>query len=104
DGRLNDRLQYRAMATYSRNYGVCSDQIITGGCFINSERPADPNLETIPRSELRRDQYSAIIEANYQLLPAQGIRLHGSVALDTGDFLGESAGVMLGVSWNGIVR
>jgi len=101
DGWISNRLQYRAMATYSRNYGICSDQIITGSCFINSDNPPAPNLETIPRSELRRDQYSALIEGNYLLVPSRGIRLHGSFALDTGDFTGESAGVMLGVSWNG---
>jgi len=103
DGWLSDRLQYRAVATYSRNYGICSDQIITGSCFINSENPPDPNLETIPRSELRRDQYSAMVETTYLLVPEQGIRLHSSLALDTGNFLGERFGVLLGVSWRGFL-
>jgi len=101
DGWITSRLQYRAMATYSRNYGICTDQIITGTCQISATDPDPPELVTIPRGELRRDQYSAIVEAHYLLDRKRGIRLHSSLALDAGEFLGDRAGVMIGISWNG---
>ncbi len=101
DGWITSRLQYRAMATYSRNYGVCTDQIIIGTCGISSKDPDPPEVVTIPRGELRRDQYSALLETNYLLDPKRGIRLHSSVALDTGEFLGDRTGVLIGISWNG---
>lgn len=101
DGWITPRLQYRAMAAYSRNYGVCSDQIIIGTCGISSKDPDPPEVVTIPRGELRRDQYSALLETHYLLDPKRGIRLHSSVALDTGEFLGDRTGVLVGISWNG---
>lgn len=103
DGWLTDRLQYRAMATYSRNYGVCTDQIITGRCLISAKDPDPPELELIPRSELRRDQYSALLESRYLVDPKRRIHINGSLALDTGEFLGERTGFMVGVSWSGIL-
>jgi len=103
DGWLTDRFQYRALATYSRNYGVCRDLIITGRCAIDSRRPAPPNLETRPRSELRRDQYSTLLEGSYLLSERLGIRLFGSLAMDAGDFLGNDAGFMGGISWEGFL-
>ncbi len=103
DGWLTDRFQYRALATYSRNYGVCRDLIITGRCAIDSRRPAPPNLETRPRSELRRDQYSTLLEGSYLLSENLGIRLFGSLAMDAGDFLGNDAGFMGGISWEGFL-
>jgi len=103
DGWLSNRFQYRALATYSRNYGVCRDLIITGRCAIDSRRPAPPNLETRSRSELRRDQYSTLLEGTYLVSEKLGIRLFGSLAMDAGDFLGNDAGFMGGVSWEGFL-
>ncbi|MFU8812240.1 MAG: capsule assembly Wzi family protein [Balneolaceae bacterium] len=103
DGNISQRLTYRAMSTYTRNYGVCSDQIITGRCFINSERPAPENLETRPRSELREDQVSLLFEGSYLLLKQQQVHIISSVAIDTGRFLGNRTGFMLGVRLNDLM-
>lgn len=101
-GNLTNRLEYRVLATYSRNYGLCEDQIITGRCFINSESPAPPDLETISRSELRQDQYSTLFEVDYAISRKRGIHIHGSFAFDVGEFQPNSMGFSAGISWSRI--
>ena len=102
DGWITERLQYKAFATYSRNYGVCTDQIITGRCLISAKDPNPPELELIPRSELRRDQYSVVVETVYRLKTKNDFHLKASVAFDAGDFLEDHSGILLGIVWNGI--
>lgn len=104
-GRPVERVEYEARFTYSRNYGVCQNQIISGdrACSIGTGGILPPDLETIPRSELRQDQYATLLDARYLLSEAYGFRLRSSVAVDWGEFDGTQVGLMLGLQWDGTV-
>jgi hypothetical protein len=97
-GAFSGRVSYRTMLTYSRNYGVCRDQIISGSCNIKPGDPLPEGLQFRPRSELRQDRLSGLIDLNYLLLPSHNLKLHFSLAADTGDFFGRRIGFMTGVS------
>jgi len=97
-GALSDRVTYRTMFTYSRNYGVCRDQIISGSCNIKPGDPVPEWLQFRPRSELRKDRISGLIDLNYLLLPNHNLQLHLSLAADAGDFFGRRIGFMTGIS------
>ena len=105
-GQPTARTEYEARFTYSRNYGVCQDQIVSGqgACFIGSGNEIPPDLETIPRSQLRQDQYATMLNVRYLLSEAYGMRLRSSVAVDWGEFDGTQIGVMLGLQWDGTVN
>ena len=104
-GRPTPRFSYKAHFTYSRNYGICQNQIISGsgGCRIKSSDTVPPDLETIPRSELRQDQYATLLDARYLLSEAYGLRLRSSVAVDWGEFDGTQIGFILGLQWDGTI-
>lgn len=90
-GRPTKRLRYKAFLTYSRNYGTVRDQ--------TKQTPH------IPISELRIDEYSALLEGHYLLSPAHDISLTTAVAFDIGRLYGENRlGLQLGLSWNKIGR
>lgn len=90
-GRPTDRFRYKALLTYSRNYGTKRDQ--------TKETPH------IPISELRVDEYSVLLETHYLLLPSSGLSLTSAVAFDIGELYGENRlGLQLGISWNQITR
>lgn len=90
-GRPFDRLNYKVLFTYSRNYGTVNDQ--TRG----STRT--------PLKELRIDEYSGMIQLNYSLFPEHGISLAGGLAADVGDLFGKNRlGLQLGIHWNRIKR
>ena len=103
EGRPVARFKYEARLTYSRNYGVCQNQIISGECGIGTGGIVPPDLETIPRSQLRQDQYATMLNVRYLLSEAYGMRLRSSVAVDWGEFDGTQIGVMLGLQWDGTV-
>lgn len=102
-GTPTPRLGYTARLTYSRNYGVCEDQIITGTCDIVASEPVPPNQEVRPRGELREDQYSVFGEVRYCLSEAPGLQLVASTAVDAGEFYGDRWGVRVGLRWSGSI-
>lgn len=102
-GTPTERLGYQFRITYSRNYGVCGDQIIKGTCRITSTRPAPPDQNVRPRGELRRDQYSLSGTIRYRLSGAHGLRAIGSLAVDLGAYHGRRWGLRAGLQWNGTV-
>lgn len=97
-GDFSERVSYRAKFTYSRNYGICRDQIISGGCNIIPGAPVPDDLQFRSRSELRQDRLSWLIDLNYILLPSHNLKLHLSLAADAGDFFGQRIGFMTGIS------
>ncbi len=104
-GQPTLRTEYEARFTYSRNYGICQDQIVSdvGGCSIGSSDTVPTDLETIPRSQLRQDQYATMLDVRYLLSERYGMRLRSSVAVDWGAFDGTQVGLMLGLRWDGTV-
>lgn len=102
-GAPADELGYTVRLTYSRNYGVCEDQIITGKCKIEASDPIPPNQEVRPRGELREDQYSLFGEIRYRLPDAPALQLVGSVAADVGKYYGRRWGLRIGLQWDGSV-
>jgi len=97
-GHISDHLSYRSLFTYSRNYGLCIDQVISGRCTIDPGEPIPNDLVLRPRSELRQDRYSGLLQLNYIISPSNNLVLHTSLAADAGDFLGRRVGIMVGVS------
>ena len=100
-GHLTERISVHTMLTYSRNYGVCKDQIISGRCSILPGDRVPDDLELRPRSELRKDRISGILRLQFLLLSDQKLYLHTSVAADGGDFWENRYGFMLGISISG---
>lgn len=97
-GDLSRRFSYRTMLTYSRNYGVCRDQIITGRCSILPGDRVPDDYETRPRGDLREDRISAMIELNVLLVTDYNLKLHTSFAADAGEFWERRFGFMTGFS------
>ncbi|MFB6273710.1 MAG: capsule assembly Wzi family protein [Salinibacter sp.] len=102
-GTPTPRLGYKARLTYSRNYGVCADQIVTGACHIAASEPVPPNQKVRPRGELREDQYSVFVEVRYRLSEAPGLQLVGSTAVDVGEFYEDRWGIRIGLRWSGSI-
>lgn len=97
-GRPTNRLFYKVFFTYSRNYGTFVDQL---------EQPANgpPFEPDISLSELRVDEFSTLLHADYLLIPEYGLSLTGGVAWDIGDLYGENRfGFQLGIRWDRIVE
>ncbi len=97
-GDLSRRVSYRTMLTFSRNYGVCEDQIITGRCGIMPGERVPDDYEIRPRGELREDRTSALIEFNILLNTDHNLKLHTSFAADAGEFWDRRFGFMAGFS------
>jgi hypothetical protein len=97
------RLSYTTRLTYTRNYGVCEDQIITGTCRIVASEPVPPDQEVHPRGELREDQYSVFGEVRYRLSEAPGLQLVASAAVDVGAFYEDRWGLRTGLRWDGSI-
>jgi hypothetical protein len=87
EGHLGAGLFYRALGTYSRNYGaknVC----------------ATPACEDTRRSfSDRRDQWSVLAEVQGLVPAVDGLSYNAAVAVDTGDFYDERVGVRVGLTW-----
>lgn len=91
-GQPTDRLNYKAFFTYSRNYGT-----------VNDQRQGE-NEPFIPLSELRVDQYSTLLQAQYLLAPALDFSLTGSLALDVGSlYENNRLGFQLGIRWERVI-
>jgi hypothetical protein len=102
-GAPADGLGYTVRLTYSRNYGICEDRIVTGKCNIGAYDPIPPNQEVRPRGKLREDQYSLFGEIRYRLSGAPSLQLVGSVAADVGESYGTRWGLRIGLRWDGSV-
>ena len=80
------------MLTYSRNYGTHYDQ---------GEEPGP----SVPLDQLRRDQYSSLLQLNYLLAPNYGLSLQGALAFDISELYDENRlGFQIGVRWNRIAN
>jgi hypothetical protein len=88
-GKPLDRLTYKAFFTYSRNYGTSVDQ--------GEEQPYT-SLD-----QLRRDQYSSLLQLNYLIAPQYGLSLQSALAFDIGELYDDNRwGFQIGVRWNQI--
>lgn len=86
-GQVSERLRYKSMFTYSRNYGTRADQTQKNG-FENPE----------PLGKFRVDEYSAFLKGNYKLLPAAGLSMTAAIAFDIGDlYKNERFGFQIGL-------
>jgi len=95
-GELFSRAGYRLLLTYNRNYGRCADRVPGRCSSITTGNPAPDEWDVRPRSEFRRDRYSALLEGRYQISVDHRINLIGSLAFDLGEFSAPRAGVMAG--------
>ncbi len=78
---------YRALVTYSRNYGA-----------IQVFESPESTLWVNGRTE-RRDQYSMLVEVSGPLAPAYALSYRAAVAWDTGALYTNTVGAMVGVVW-----
>ncbi|WP_445664857.1 capsule assembly Wzi family protein [Fodinibius sp. AD559] len=83
-GNLTENIKYKLLGTYTRNYGTGVGKAPRG--IIDFE-------------ERREDQYSFLMETEYQLSANENIQILFSAAIDTGTFRSESLGAMLGIRW-----
>ena len=102
-GDINPALNYKFYVTYTRNHGVCRDQVITGSCNIsndpNSDFPLPPdNLEVRELRDIREHQFSFLVTTSYLVRQNSGVRIHSSLAADVGQFYGNRVGLMAGIS------
>lgn len=101
-GDISPALNYKFYVTYTRNHGVCSDQVITGRCGISDDPDSFPgppdNLELRELRDIREHQFSFLVDTSYLIRQNSGIRFHGSFAADVGQFYGNRFGVMAGIS------
>ena len=78
-GWLLDNLKYRAMGTYSINYGT-------------NHNPFEP----------AKREYSFLSEFHYQLPKRPSLRVNLKLAADFGDMYGKNVGMLLGVVNRGL--
>lgn len=98
EGQLATNLSYKALATYSRNYGIQDDWVSEGGDSIPKDRE-----DIIPREQFRKDQYSLLFKLDYDLESSEGLSLNLSLGSDLGELYKNNLGIMLGFSWrNGL--
>jgi len=87
------RTDYRAIATWSRNYGsrnVC----VQADC----RRPEGVESQVyLPPLT----QWSFLVEASYPVSSQYGLILHTATSIDTGELYDDRFGVSVGLSWNG---
>ena len=86
-GEIGTNLKYKVFGTYTRNYGIGKGKAPRG---------------TIDFEERREDQYSFLMETEYQLPGNENIQLLLSTAFDTGAFRSESLGAMFGIRWQNV--
>ena len=91
-GQFSEKVFYTQKITYSRNYGVCFDQLVVpGGCDFEPE----DGVELIPLSELREDAY--YFSSSIEMLLFEPNDISGSFTLNY-DFRGgeQTIGFVLG--------
>lgn len=105
-GRFSAHITYRLLATWSRNYGFYSDQLIEydypGVHFPEETRSED--IERIALSALRQNQFSGLMQLQGPLPGRTGWHWQVSVALDTGELYQHRAGLQAGLRWQGAGR
>jgi hypothetical protein len=89
EGHLGAGLQYRALGTYSRNYGA-KNVCMTPDCASTGRSFDD-----------RRDQWSMRLGVRGPLSHRYNLRFHAAAALDTGEFYDERVGLQVGLQWRG---
>jgi len=97
------QLSYKVRLTYSRNYGICEDRVVSGTCRILFNEPVPPDQDVRPRGEVREDQYSVFGEVRYRFSKISPLQIIGSAAADVGTFYGKRWGLRLGLRWDGSV-
>lgn len=95
-GYLSRNVSWRAMATYTRNYGTCDDQVpVTNRCIGSDEYRVSEQDEYIPLREFRRDRYSFLLGFSYWRAfndnndGKNGMLFYIQSGLDAGGFVGD---------------
>ena len=97
-GRLSQNINYRTLISYTRNYGVQDDWVTQGSDSI----PNDSDVIIAPVGEFRTDQYSLLVEFDYQIKSIEGLGIKFKVGSDIGELYDDNLGMMLGLQWRGI--
>lgn len=84
-GFLNNNLEYKVFATYTRNYGIVGGKVPP---------------ETIDFPSRREDQYSFLVALNYRVPGTTAMSVGLSLSADTGEMYRENLGLMAGLTWN----
>ncbi len=87
-GTMLENIEYKMLFTYARHYGTVADRTQNNGNIVSL-------------NELRRDQYSWLLAADYQFQNIPELQLNLKLGSDFGEFFENNFGLMLGVSWNG---
>lgn len=67
-GYLNPNLKWSGMFTWTRNYGVCTDQmVVVQSCYSSQNVPLREQDNYIPLSELRKDRFSMYAGIVYRI-------------------------------------
>ncbi|MEO1023805.1 MAG: capsule assembly Wzi family protein [Bacteroidota bacterium] len=103
DIQLNDRTRALIKATYSRNYGVCLDQVPNTLPQSCQTRPEDED-QLIDLSELRNVQWSFFSRVDYSGWMRNALTLFVATSFDIGEFYQDRIGIHLGVSFKGPVN
>ncbi|MDZ7657654.1 capsule assembly Wzi family protein [Fodinibius sp.] len=93
-GQPTEHLSYKALLTYSRNYGIQDDWVENPGKHIPQNRP-----DVTPREQFRKDQYSVLLGLDYDIRNVEGLAVNLKLSSDLGELYEDRFGVMLGLSW-----
>lgn len=92
-GQPDARFKYKVFLTYSRNYGTAADQTTA------------PSGTYVPLNDIRKDEYSTLLDTEYTLPSKYNIRLVTALAYDWGELYGKNRlGLSIGLRWDGSVR
>ncbi len=92
EGHLGAGLSYRALGTYSRNYGAKS-LCQTPACY---DRTRDARTD-------RRDQWSFRLAVRGPLSERYNLWFRTAAALDTGEFYDDRVGLSFDLTWRGLL-
>jgi hypothetical protein len=101
-GNLTTNINYRALFTYTRNYGNCLDVQPEFEDFRECLIPQDADLNEMtitPLNELRKDQFSIMWQSIYRLPDNPNLYYHLSLAFDLGKLYKERIGILAGIRW-----
>ncbi|HLR32899.1 MAG TPA: capsule assembly Wzi family protein [Fodinibius sp.] len=87
-GHLSTNLDYKLLATWSRNYGIYKELI-----YLNEE--VETEFDAAP------EQWSFLAQFNYHLPSYRAIKLHASIGYDTGELYENRIGLMFGIEFFG---
>jgi len=100
EGSITDRLDFKTMATYSRNYGTMRDRR-NDVPFDGVSDPQDKKF-FFDRSQFRKDQYSVLIGTDYAITRNKDWIINTSVSWDIGELYSNTVGFSLGITWNNV--